>query len=152
MQEQQRRYGEAAKAYRSILQADGDTGLLFELALAAKKHKQYEHAKSSYQWILEQAEDHYPAMINLGILEKKSGNLIKAESLFLAALTLVPRNINARYNLALLYRDQQRLDVSARLLLEVVNQDAEHQKAWLALDKVRQQQKLIAAADPADSG
>lgn len=125
---------EALKAYRQALSFNAQRAKTYNnIGLVYKQLQNWDQALVWYQQALAVDAHYYPACNNLGNLCQTLGEHQEAERWYYRCLELAPMHLNARFNLACLYRDTQQLAAAALLFQQVVTQNPDYAPGWCEL-------------------
>lgn len=127
--------------------------ILFQRALKLHENGRLNEAEAIYRSILETAPDN-PDVINLlGLVAQSKGLHEDAVSLFYRAVTLSPRHVPYRFNLAFSLQALGRLHEAADLYQQITVQDPGLKEAWNNLAQtffdLGEKEKSLAAATQA---
>lgn len=94
-------------------------------------------ALHDYEWVIAQQPDHYWAYVSAGTLYWQSyENAVRAESLLMTAITILPERPEAYLRLGRLYQDVGRLTEAIKLFEQVIDFDPQNTAALKQLDKL----------------
>jgi tetratricopeptide (TPR) repeat protein/predicted AlkP superfamily phosphohydrolase/phosphomutase len=128
---------DAEKAFMSVLELEPDSyKARYNLGVTYTNMDRVEEAIAQYEDALEIQPDHPEAsatLNNLGAIFLAAGETDRALEKFEAAVAASPYNLNAHYNVAIIYLDRDRVERAIELLEQAAKLQPNHEQVSLRL-------------------
>ncbi|MFH1379042.1 MAG: DUF2723 domain-containing protein [bacterium] len=93
------------------------------------KTNDFVQAKKIYQLILEINPQDHQALVNLGVVAEREGDLDRSADYYLQSIKIKPEYVDAHYNLAVIYWQQQEWEKVVQELRTVLHYNPDHRQA-----------------------
>ena len=112
------------------------TQVTIQQAYAAFETRNYEHAATLSQALLQQNPNNSDALHLLGVTHIKQGNLQQAIALIRKAIAIRPTDPNSHHNLGGVYRQLGNMDQAAQYFFSAIRLNPEHGETYQALTEL----------------